>query len=141
MARERPSGGVWREVAGLGVARINPLKLKQDAAKATNDGRYDKAVELLRQIVQENPRDANTLNQMGFLYEKLNNSKAANEQYTKVANLYASDGFYLKAIACWKKVLKNDPALLDAHLNLGDLYAKQGLTAEAKTTVVMRHPR
>ena len=83
----------------------------------------------LRQIVQENPRDANTLNQIGFLYEKLSNAKAANEQYTKVANLYAGDGFYLKAIACWKKVLKNDPALLDAHLNLGDLYAKQGLTA------------
>jgi pilus assembly protein FimV len=115
------------------VARVNPLKLKQDAAKATNDGRYDKAIELLGQIVRENSRDANTLNQMGFLYEKLNNTKAANEQYTKVANLYASDGFYLKAIACWKKVLKNDPALLDAHLNLGDLYAKQGLTAEAKT--------
>jgi pilus assembly protein FimV len=115
------------------VARINPLKLKQDAAKATNDGRYDKAIELLGQIVRENPRDANTLNQMGFLYEKLNNTKAANEQYTRVANLYASDGFYLKAIACWKKVLKNDAALLDAHLNLGDLYAKQGLTAEAKT--------
>jgi pilus assembly protein FimV len=115
------------------VARINPLKLKQDAAKETNAGRYEKAIELLRQIVQENPRDANTLNQIGFLYEKLNNTKAANEQYAKVADFYAKDGFYLKAIACWKKVLKNDPALFDAHLNLGDLYAKQGLTAEAKT--------
>ncbi|MCG6924221.1 MAG: tetratricopeptide repeat protein [Acidobacteria bacterium] len=115
------------------MARINPLKLKQDAAKETNAGRYEKAIELLRQIVQENPRDANTLNQIGFLYEKLNNTKAANEQYAKVADFYAKDGFYLKAIACWKKVLKNDPALFDAHLHLGDLYAKQGLTAEAKT--------
>jgi tetratricopeptide (TPR) repeat protein len=115
------------------VARINPLKLKQDAAKETNAGRYEKAIELLRQIVQANPRDANTLNQIGFLYEKINNVKAANEQYAKVADFYAKDGFYLKAIACWKKVLKNDPALLDAHLNLGDLYAKQGLSAEAKT--------
>jgi len=115
------------------VARINPLKLKQDAAKETNAGRYEKAIDLLRQIVQENPRDANTLNQIGFLYEKVNNTKAANDQYSKVADFYAKDGFYLKAIACWKKVLKNDPALLDAHLNLGDLYAKQGLTAEAKT--------
>jgi len=115
------------------VARINPLKLKQDAAKETNAGRYEKAIELLRQIVQENPRDANTLNQIGFLYEKVNNTKAANEQYSKVADFYSKDGFYLKAIACWKKVLKNDPALLDAHLNLGDLYAKQGLSAEAKT--------
>jgi pilus assembly protein FimV len=118
---------------GASVARINPLKLKQDAAKETNAGRYEKAIELLRQIVQANPRDANTLNQIGFLYEKINNVKAANEQYAKVAEFYAKDGFYLKAIACWKKVLKNDPALLDAHLSLGDLYAKQGLSAEAKT--------
>ncbi len=115
------------------MAKINALKLKNDAAKETKDGRYDKAVELLKQVVQDNPRDWNTVNQIGFLYEKLNDLKAANEQYAKVAAFYAKDGFYLKAIACWKKVLKNDPALLDAHLQLGDLYAKQGLTAEAKS--------
>ena len=28
------------------MARINPLKLKQDAAKETNAGRYEKAIEL-----------------------------------------------------------------------------------------------
>jgi Flp pilus assembly protein TadD len=63
------------------VARINPLKLKQDAAKETNAGRYEKAIDLLKQIVQENPRDANTLNQIGFLYEKLSNTDAANMKY------------------------------------------------------------
>ena len=113
------------------MAKINVVKLKNDAAKATNQQNYSKAIDLLKQIVQENPRDANTLNQIGFLYEKLNNVKAANEQYGKVADFYAKDGFYLKAIACWKKVLKNDPAYTEAHLQLGDLYAKQGLAAEA----------
>ncbi len=117
------------------MAKINVVKLKNDAAKATNQQNYAKAIDLLKQIAQENPRDANTLNQIGFLYEKLNNLKAANEQYAKVADFYAKDGFYLKAIACWKKVLKNDPALTDAHLNLGDLYAKQGLAAEAKSSL------
>lgn len=117
------------------MAKINVVKLKNDAAKATNQQNYVKAIELLKQIAQENPRDANTLNQIGFLYEKLKNNKAANEQYAKVADFYAKDGFYLKAIACWKKVLKNDPALTDAHLNLGDLYAKQGLSAEAKSSL------
>jgi tetratricopeptide (TPR) repeat protein len=114
------------------VAKINVVKLKQDAAKETKAGRYEKAVELYTKIVQENPRDWNTLNQIGFCHEKLNDFKKANEQYQKVAQFYAKDGFYLKAIACWKKVLKNEPALLEAHLNLGDLYARQGLAAEAK---------
>jgi tetratricopeptide (TPR) repeat protein len=114
------------------VAKINAVKLKNDAAKETKAGRYEKAVELLSKVVQDNPRDWNSLNQIGFCYEKLNNFKKANEQYQKVAQFYAKDGFYLKAIACWKKVLKNEPSLLDAHLSLGDLYAKQGLAAEAK---------
>jgi pilus assembly protein FimV len=115
------------------VAKINVVKLKNDAAKEAMAGRYEKAVELYNKVVQDNPRDWNTYNQIGFCYEKLNNLKAANDQYQKVAAFYAKDGFYLKAIACWKKVLKNDPALLEAHLNLGDLYARQGLTAEAKS--------
>jgi pilus assembly protein FimV len=114
------------------VAKINAVKLKNDAAKETKAGRYENALKLYNQVVQDNPRDWNTLNQIGFCHEKLNDFKKANEQYQKVAQFYAKDGFYLKAIACWKKVLKNDPTLLEAHLALGDLYARQGLAAEAK---------
>jgi tetratricopeptide (TPR) repeat protein len=114
------------------VARINPVKLKQDADKEERAGRLEKAVDLLKQIVQENPRDWATINRIGDLYVKANNIKAANEQFAKVADFYARDGFYLKAIAVWKKINRNDPSLLEAHLNLGDLYGKQGLAAEAK---------
>jgi tetratricopeptide (TPR) repeat protein len=114
------------------VARINPIKLKQDADKEERANRFDKAIDLLKQIVQENPRDWATINRIGDLYVKANNVKAANEQFAKVADFYARDGFYLKAIAVWKKINRNDPSLLEAHLNLGDLYAKQGLAAEGK---------
>jgi tetratricopeptide (TPR) repeat protein len=117
------------------VAKANPLQLKRDAEAAEKAGRFDKAVDLLSQIVKENPRDWNTINRIGDLYLKLNNEKAANEQYEKVARYYADDGFYLKAIAVWKKVLKNDPSRLDGHKELGELYARQGLVAEAKQTL------
>jgi len=114
------------------VAKINPVKLKQDAEKEERSGRFEKAIELLKQLVQENPRDWNTINRIGDLYVKLNNVKAANEQYARVAEFYSKDGFYLKAIAVWKKINKNDPTQFDAYLNLADLYAKQGLLVEAK---------
>jgi len=114
------------------VARINPVKLKQDADKEERAGRVEKAIELLKQIAQENPHDWATINRIGDLYVKVNNLGAANEQFEKVADFYSRDGFYLKAIAVWKKINRNDPTLLKAHLNLGDLYAKQGLAAEAK---------
>ena len=114
------------------MAKINPVKLKQDAEKEERSGRFEKAIELLKQLVQENPRDWNTINRIGDLYVKLNNVKAANEQYARVAEFYSKDGFYLKAIAVWKKINKNDPTQFDAYLNLADLYAKQGLLVEAK---------
>jgi tetratricopeptide (TPR) repeat protein len=116
------------------VAKINQVKLRQEADSAEKAGRFDKAVDALKQIVQENPRDWNTVNRIGDLYGKLNNPKAANEQYVKVARYFADDGFYLKAIAVWKKVLRNEPALLDGHVSLGELYQKQGLVAEARQT-------
>ena len=116
------------------MPKINQVKLKQDADAAEKAGRFDKAIDALKQIVQENPRDWNTVNRIGDLYAKLSNTRAANEQYVKVARFLADDGFYLKAIALWKKVLRNDSSMLDGHMSLGDLYARQGLPAEAKQT-------
>jgi pilus assembly protein FimV len=112
----------------------SPIKLKQDADAAEKKNDFAKAIELLKQIVQENPRDWNTVNRIGDLYAKLNKLKEANEQYIKVARYFADDGFYLKSIAVWKKVLRNDPSLVDGQVALGDLYARQGLVAEAKQT-------
>jgi tetratricopeptide (TPR) repeat protein len=117
------------------VAKINQVKLRQDADAAERASRFDRAIDLLKQIVQENPRDWNTVNRIGDLYAKLNDLKAANEQYVKVARYFADDGFYLKAIAVWKKVLRNDPSMFEGHVALGDLYARQGLAAEAKQTL------
>jgi len=112
----------------------SPIKLKQDADAAEKVGRFDKAIDLLKQIVQDNPRDWNTVNRIGDLYANLKKPKEANEQYIKVARYFADDGFYLKSIAVWKKVLRNDPSLVEGQLSLGDLYARQGLQAEAKQT-------
>jgi tetratricopeptide (TPR) repeat protein len=117
------------------VAKANPLQLKRDADAHEKAGRFDKAIDSLRQIVQENPRDWNTINRIGDLYAKLNKLKEANGEYVKVARYYADDGFYLKAIAVWKKVLRNDPSMLEGNVALGDLYARQGLVAEAKQTL------
>ena len=112
----------------------SPIKLKQDADAAEKAGRFDKAIDLLKQIVADNPRDWNTVNRIGDLYAKLNKLKEANDQYVKYASYLAEDGFYLKSIAVWKKVLRNDPSLIEAQVKLGDLYARQGLQAEAKQT-------
>jgi pilus assembly protein FimV len=115
------------------VAKLNPKKVKEDADKEERAGRYEKAIDLLKQLVAENPGDWNTINKIGDLYAKGNNLKAANEHYARVAHIQAKDGFYLKSIALWKKIQKNDPNDLAPYQNLADLYVKQGLLVDATT--------
>jgi pilus assembly protein FimV len=115
------------------LAKINPVKLKQDAEKLEKAGRADQAILLYRQIVEDNPRDWNTVKKIGDLYVRLNRHREAIGEYAKVADFYASDGFLLKAIAMWKQINKLDASSLDPYLHLADLYAKQGLMMEAKS--------
>jgi tetratricopeptide (TPR) repeat protein len=115
------------------VAKINPVKVKQDADKLEKAGKLDQAIALYRQIVEDNPRDWNTINKIGDLFAKLNRNREAAEEYAKVADFYAKDGFLLKSIAIWKKINKLDPSALDPNMNLADLYGKQGLMMEAKS--------
>ena len=121
------------------MAKINPVKLKQDADAAEHSGRFDRAIDALRQLLQENPRDWVTVNRIGDLYARLDKPKEANECYVRVTRYFAENGFFLKAIAVWKKVLRNDPALLDGHLALAELYQEQGLVAEARQTFSFVH--
>jgi tetratricopeptide (TPR) repeat protein len=115
------------------VARINPVKVKQDAEKLEKAGKLTEAIALFKQVIDDNPRDWNVINKVGDLYAKLNKFKDAADYYAKVADFYAKDGFHLKAIAIWKKINKLDATSLDPYLNLAELYAKQGLMMEAKS--------
>jgi tetratricopeptide (TPR) repeat protein len=115
------------------VAKINPIKVKQDADKLEKAGRLDQAIVLYRQVVEDNPRDWNTINKIGDLYAKMNKVREASQEYAKVADFYARDGFLLKAIAIWRKINKLDTSAPEPYLSLADLYAKQGLMMEAKS--------
>ncbi len=119
------------------MARINLLGFHalSDFEKEERRGCFAKAIAIVMKHVQENPEDWSAINRMGDLYLRLNDPKAANEQYVKVAQSHAADGAYLKAIGVWKKILRNDPTWLEGNAALADLYARQGLVAEAKQTL------
>src|SRR5262249_18240223 len=92
-------------------------------------------------ILKENPKDWNLMIQMGDLNLKINKTTEAVQLFTKVADHYYVDGFFLKAIAIYKRVNKLDPTLIDICIKLSDLYLKQGLTMDAKSQlqVVAQH--
>ena len=114
------------------MAKINPIKTRQEAEKAEKAGKLDQAIPLYRQLLEDNPRDWNTINKIGDLFAKIGKMREAGDEYAKVADFYAKDGFHLKAIAIWKKINKLDPSVVEPYAKLADLYAKQGLVMEAK---------
>jgi len=115
------------------LAKINPVKLKQDADKLEKAGRLDQAIALFKQVVDDNPRDWNIVKKIGDLYARQNKMREAVVEYQKVADFYAKDGFHLKAIAIWKQINKLDATALEPYVNLAELYGKQGLLMEAKS--------
>ena len=115
------------------MAKVNPVKLKQDADKLEKSGKIPEAITLYKQVIDDNPRDWNVINKVGDLYAKQSKFREASDYYGRVADFYAKDGFHLKAIAIWKKINKLDPGSLDPYLNLAELYGKQGLMMEAKS--------
>jgi pilus assembly protein FimV len=114
------------------VAKINPIKTRQEAEKAEKAGKLEQAIPLYRLLLEDNPRDWNTINKIGDLFAKIGKMREAGDEYAKVGEFYAKDGFHLKAIAIWKKINKLDPSVVEPYAKLADLYAKQGLVMEAK---------
>ncbi len=96
-------------------------------------GIKDKEIEKYERILEENPDDRNALNALGDLCAKRGDAKKACDYYLRVGELYAKDGFTLKAIAVYKKAQRARPDLLGTYVDLADLYVQKGLIGEAKS--------
>jgi tetratricopeptide (TPR) repeat protein len=102
------------------------------AEKALRQGRIDAAIAEYVRIVDAQPRDWNSANALGDLYVRASQVDKAVAQYTRIADHLATEGFYPKAAALFKKILKVKPADEYALLQSGEIAAKQGLLADAK---------
>ena len=105
----------------------------KSAEKALRQGRVDVAIGEYLRIVDAQPRDWNSANALGDLYVKSKQVDKGIEQYTRIADHLAAEGFLPKAAALYKKILKFKPDQEYALLQSGEISAKQGLMADAKT--------
>lgn len=106
------------------------------ADKASEKGQAKKAVEYLESILKADPNDLKALNKATDLYVKLNDLEKTIDYLSRIANLYTKDGFYTRAIAIYKRILKvNSSApnsdIVHIHEQLADLYAQLGLVSDA----------
>jgi tetratricopeptide (TPR) repeat protein len=108
-------------------------KVIASAEKLVAKGKIEPAIKEYERLLEDNPNDVNTLNRIGDLWVRINRNDEAVKVFGKIADHYSKDGFFLKAIAIYKKINKLDPSKLDVYAKLADLYAKQGLAMEAKS--------
>ncbi|MFH1728137.1 MAG: tetratricopeptide repeat protein [Pseudomonadota bacterium] len=111
---------------------INRNKILKSAQKFVQKGQLKKAIKEYSKIIEDDPKDVRTLLKLGDLYSKRDLISEAIETYQSVANYYTNDGFYLKAIAVYKQILKikkEDNA--DIFLKLADLFHQLGLVSDA----------
>jgi len=120
---------------------IDREKLLQSAAKFAEKKKYDKAIAEYRRIVESDPTDTRTMLKIGDLQSRMLDFQGAIQTYNQVAEQYAKDGFFLKAIAVYKQIRelikKHAPELATrfSHVTprLADIYAKLNLTSDALT--------
>ncbi|HEX6898142.1 MAG TPA: tetratricopeptide repeat protein [Thermoanaerobaculia bacterium] len=105
----------------------------QTAEKYVQRGKIEPAIREYRKLLSDNPNDINTLNRIGDLYARIQKIDEAVDFFTQIAEQYSIEGFFVKAIAIYKKIIKLDPTRLEVYEKLAELYHKQGLVNEART--------
>ena len=104
----------------------------QEAEKLAARGKLDAAIKEYKRAVDQAPGDTNALNRLGDLLVRVTRIPEAIEVYQRIAEHFASDGFFLKSIAIYKKVNRLDPRRTETYERLADLYFKQGLIVEGR---------
>lgn len=102
----------------------------KDAQKYLAKGQIDKAISEWEKLISESP-DGNTYNMIGDLYLRKGDKKNAVESFHKAAGYFRREGFSLKALALYKKVLNINTGDADALYALGELSEEKELATDA----------
>jgi tetratricopeptide (TPR) repeat protein len=113
---------------------IDRAKALKAAQKYLAKGQLDRAIVEYERMVADDPRDARSLLKLGDLYTRKGDNKGASQTYRKVAAQYGEQGFFLKAVAVYKQILKLGPSDIMATEGLAQMYEKLSLTSDAVST-------
>lgn len=110
----------------------NRQKLIRNAERQVSRGKLNAAIDSYLKVLEASPEDTTTLNRVGDLYARLQRIEEAIQLFERAAEHFSQEGFYVKAIAIYKKILRLAPAQLESAENLAGLQAHQGLINEAR---------
>jgi tetratricopeptide (TPR) repeat protein len=110
---------------------IDRVKIKKEADKLLTAGRVERAIDEFQKLVDDNPKDFGTLNQIGDLCVQIGRVKEGVEIHKRLGSAYERDGFSARAAAIFQKVVRNAPEDIDAAQRLADLYRQMNKISDA----------
>ena len=108
-------------------------KTFQNAERLLKQGKTAQALDECRRLAEDAPKDLLMLNRLGDFLSRNNRGADAITYYEMIVEDFSASGFYPKAIAILKKIVKVDPNHTSAIVRLGEVNLKQRLPGEAKT--------
>jgi tetratricopeptide (TPR) repeat protein len=102
----------------------------KEAQKYLARGQVDKAIAEWEKLAKEYP-EGNTFNTIGDLYLKRGAKAEALDSFHKAAEFFLQEGFSLKALALYKKILNINQTDATALISLGELNEGKGLVTDA----------
>ena len=103
------------------------------ADKLLKQGKLAAAIEEYVRLVEDKPGDWNIVNALGDLYVKAGETERAAEQFTRAADHLYGEGFFPRASAVYKKVLKVRSHDDHALWQLADIAGRNGLSLDARS--------
>jgi len=110
------------------------VSFKEEALRALSKGEWGRALDHFQKHCSQEPSDLRSRLKMAEVLERLGRKEEAVQEYRKVAEGYATEGFLLQAISVNKIILRINPSLKDVNDRLAQLYTEK--YQEAKP----RHP-
>jgi tetratricopeptide (TPR) repeat protein len=101
------------------------------AQKYLERGSLEKALAEFQNAVKEDAKDTRTWLRMAEVHVRLGQNDKATEVYQTTVDLYVEQGFFQRAVAVYKNIIKLSPGSVQARVKLADVYRQLGLFSDA----------
>lgn len=101
------------------------------ASRYAARGQLERAAREYQRILEADGKDVRALQKLAEIHQKSGRNADAARLLKQLAESYSDQGFYLKAVAVYKQVLKLGDDQVEVNLQLAQLYRQLGLISDA----------
>ena len=131
---------VNKKIAALDTGLLNGeaqkkqslIKQTLKAETAMEQGDVDSAIEALSEVLKMDSENLAAFYKLGELFEKKGQVAEAVKQYQVLGATFLKNRLYKKAQEMYARVVQLDPSSIEAHINLAQIFVKQGSEGDAK---------